>query len=126
MVQDAEKFKAEDEATKNKVEARNGLEGYCFQMRNSLNEEKIKAALTDDEKKTIESTSAECLQWLEGNPDAEADVLEAKKKEIEGKLNPIMMRVYQASAGAGGDKPQGDVPNGSATDSTEAEMNDLD
>merc|ERR1719421_1359938 len=61
MVQDAEKFKAEDEATKNKVEARNGLEGYCFQMRNALNEEKIKAALTEDEKKTIESTSAECL-----------------------------------------------------------------
>jgi len=42
MVQDAEKFKAEDEATKNKVEARNGLESYCFQMRNTLNEEKIK------------------------------------------------------------------------------------
>merc|ERR1719434_412158 len=41
MIQDAEKFKAEDEATKNKVEARNGLEGYCFQMRNSLNAEKI-------------------------------------------------------------------------------------
>merc|ERR1712188_229132 len=45
MVKEAEKFKAEDEATKNKVEAKNGLESYCFQMRNTLNEEKIKAAL---------------------------------------------------------------------------------
>jgi len=126
MVQDAEKFKAEDEATKNKVEAKNSLESYCFQMRNTLNEEKIKAVLTEEEKKTIESTSAECLQWLEGNQEAEADVLEAKKKEIEAKLNPIMARVYQANSAAGGDKPHGDVPNGSATDSTDAEMNDLD
>jgi len=30
MVQDAEKFKAEDEATKAKIDAKNGLESYCF------------------------------------------------------------------------------------------------
>jgi len=41
-------------------------------------------------------------------------------------LNPIIARVYQANAGAGGDKPQGDMPSGNATDSTDAEMNDLD
>ena len=95
-------------------------------MKNTLNEEKLKEAFTDEDKTTIESTAAEGLQWLEGNQDAEADVIEGKKKELEAKFNPIMMRVYQASAGAGGEKPQGDVPNGSATDSTDAEMNDLD
>merc|ERR1712087_798573 len=73
MVQDAEKFKAEDEATKAKVEAKNGFENYCFQMKNTLNEEKLKDAFTEDEKKTIEETSKEGLQWLEGNAEADAD-----------------------------------------------------
>jgi len=39
MVQDAEKYKDEDEKTRKKVEARNGLENYCFQVRNTLNDE---------------------------------------------------------------------------------------
>ena len=30
MVQDAEKFKTEDDAMKEKVDAKNGLESYCF------------------------------------------------------------------------------------------------
>jgi len=34
MVQDAEKFKDEDEALRKKVDAKNGLENYCFQMKN--------------------------------------------------------------------------------------------
>merc|ERR1711968_46695 len=116
MVQDAEKFKAEDEAMKAKIEAKNGFENYCFQMKNTLNEEKLKEAFTDEDKTTIESTADEGLQWLEGNQDAEADVIEGKKKELEAKFNPIMMRVYQATGGAGmpgaGGMPGGGMPGG--------------
>merc|ERR1712022_47946 len=116
MVQDAEKFKAEDEATKNKIEAKNGFENYCFQMKNTLNEEKLKEAFTEEDKTTIQSTADEGLQWLEGNGDAEADVIEGKKKELEAKFNPIMMRVYQATGGAGmpgmGGMPGGGMPGG--------------
>merc|ERR1712227_1200190 len=116
MVQDAEKFKAEDEIVKKKIEAKNGFENYCFQMKNSLNEEKLKEAFTDEDKTTIEATANEGLQWLEGNQDAEADVIEGKKKELEAKFNPIMMRVYQATGGAGmpgmGGMPGGGMPGG--------------
>merc|ERR1740138_327330 len=112
MVQDAEKFKAEDEATKNKIEAKNGFENYCFQMKNTLNEEKLKEAFTDEDKTTIASTADEGLQWLEGNQEAEADVIEGKKKELEAKFNPIMMRVYQATGGAGMPGGMGGMPGG--------------
>merc|ERR1712216_679281 len=80
MVQDAEKSKAEDEATKAKVEAKNGFENYCFQMKNTLNEEKLKEAFTEEDKKNIEDWSKEGLQWLEGNNDADADAIDGKKK----------------------------------------------
>merc|ERR1712187_863252 len=49
MVSDAEKFKAEDEAIRAKVEAKNGFENYCFQMKNTLQEEKLKAVFTEEE-----------------------------------------------------------------------------
>lgn len=99
MVQDAEKYKAE--LVKKKVEAKNWFENYCFQMKNTLNEEKLKAEFTDEEKTTIEDASKEGLQWLEGNPEADADAIEGKEKELEAKFNPIMMRVYQKTGGAG-------------------------
>lgn len=65
MVNDAEKFKAEDELVKKKIEAKNGLENYCFQMKNTLNDEKLKTVFTEDEKKTVEEASKEGTQWLE-------------------------------------------------------------
>ena len=102
MVNDAEKFKAEDEAMAAKVQAKNGFENYCFQMKNTLDDEKLKAAFTDDDKKLITETSAEGLQWLEGNAEADAEVIQGKQKELEAKFNPIMMRVYQATGGAPG------------------------
>merc|ERR1712072_217978 len=69
MVADAEKYKAEDELVKKKIEAKNGFENYCFQMKNTLNEEKLKDVFTDEEKMKIEMTSKDGLQWLEGNQD---------------------------------------------------------
>merc|ERR1719231_615854 len=38
LVQEAERYKAEDEANKGRVEAKNGLENYAFQIRNSIND----------------------------------------------------------------------------------------
>ena len=78
MVQDAEKFKAQDELVRKKIDAKNALENYCFQMRNTLNDDKLKDKFSDDDKKTIEDTSAEGLQWLEGNQEASAEEMEAK------------------------------------------------
>lgn len=61
MVQEAEKFKSQDEAQKKKIEAKNGLENYCFQMRNTLNDEKLRDKFSEDDKKTIEETAKDGL-----------------------------------------------------------------
>merc|ERR1739848_960088 len=107
MVADAEKYKDEDEKVKKRIEAKNGLENYCFQMKNQLNDEKLKDKFTDDDKKVIEESSKEILQWLEANQNAEVEEYEGKQKELEGKINPIMMRIYQAAGGAPGGMPGG-------------------
>ena len=78
MVADAEKFKAEDELIRKKIEAKNGLENYIFQMGNTLNDEKLKTIFTADEKATVEKLKEEGQKWIEQNPDADADAINAK------------------------------------------------
>lgn len=78
MVHEAEKYKADDEKIKKKVEAKNGLESYCVQMKNTLNDEKLKDKFTDDDKKVINEQSDKGLQFCQANQDAEAEEYEAK------------------------------------------------
>ena len=98
------------QANKQKIEAKNGLENYCFTMRNTLNEEKLKDKFEGGDKEKIESAVQETLDWLDKNQLAEKDEFEAKQKELEGVVNPIMMKVYQAAGGGG--MPEGGMPGG--------------
>merc|ERR1712176_309326 len=118
MVQEAEKYRAEDEANKSKVEAKNGLENYCFTMRNTLQEEKLKDKFEAGDKDKIEAAVKDALDWLDKNQLAEKEEFEAKQKELEGVINPIMMKVYQAAGGGEGGMPDmtgGGMPGGGAT-----------
>merc|ERR1711861_8170 len=85
-------------------------ENYCFQMRNTLSDDKLKDKFEGGDKEKIEAAVQEALDWLDKNQLAEKDEFEAKQKELEGIVNPIMMKVYQA-AGGGGDMPEG-MPGG--------------
>merc|ERR1712161_155506 len=106
----SEQYRAEDEQNKGKVEAKNGLENYCFTMRNTLQEEKLKEKFEGGDKEAIEKAVQDALDWLDKNQLAEKDEFEAKQKEIEGVVNPIMMKVYQAAGGGG--MPEGGMPGG--------------
>merc|ERR1712151_14680 len=110
MVQEAEKYRAEDEQNKAKIEAKNGLENYCFQMRNTLSDDKLKDKFEGGDKEKIEVAVQEALDWLDKNQLAEKDEFESKQKELEGVVNPIMMKVYQAAGGGG--MPEGAMPGG--------------
>merc|ERR1712062_234987 len=102
MGEEAEKYKAEDEAHRSKVEAKNGLENYCYNMKNTLNDDKMKDKVTPADKAKLESAIDEALQWLEANQMAEKDEFDAKQKEVEAIANPIMMKVYQSNGGGEG------------------------
>jgi len=108
MVAEAEKFKAQDDEQRKKVEAKNALENYCFSLRNSINEEKFSQSLGAD-KSVLEKKVQEALTWLETHPDANTTDYEEKQKELEKVANPIMTKAY--SAGTGGAAPGG-VPGG--------------
>jgi L1 cell adhesion molecule like protein len=100
MVKEAEKFKADDEKIKLRVEAKNKLESYCYHVKSSvLNEEKMKNALGSD-LDTVQNTVDETLKWLDSNQDSTTEEFEAKQKEVESILMPLIAKAYQSNTGS--------------------------
>jgi len=108
MVQEAEKYKSEDEDHRKKIESKNALENYAYNMRNTIKDEKIAGNLDPADKKKIEDAIDAAIQWLDQNQLAESDEFDDKLKELENTCNPIIARMYQGGAGAaGGPSPYG-------------------
>ena len=94
MVREAESFKEEDEKNKEKIEAKNGLENYAYNMRNAVRDEKIAGQIAETDKTTIEQAVDDALNWLENvGPTSEKPEFERKQKELEGICNPIIAKL---------------------------------
>merc|ERR1711876_110073 len=107
MVNDAEKFKAEDDKQKDRVSAKNELESYCFNMKTTLDDEKVKDKISEDDKKAISDKCDEAIKWLDVNQTAEKEEYADKQKEVEGVCNPIITKLYADAGGAPGGMPGG-------------------
>ena len=105
LVKEAEKFKDEDNKVKGRIEAKNSLEQYGYQVRQTIKDEKLKDKFSEDEKKQIETKVDEVLKWVNDNPAASKEEYDAKQKEIETIFNPIMQKIYQQAGGAPGGMP---------------------
>ncbi|CAF2144676.1 unnamed protein product [Rotaria magnacalcarata] len=94
MLSDAEKYKQEDELQHERIVAKNALESYCFNMKSSIQDDKISLKLSMDDKTKINQTIESTLQWIELNRLAEKDEIEHKMKEIEKICSPIMTKIH--------------------------------
>ena len=106
MVNDAETNAEADKARMVKVEKRNDLEGYLYNVRNSLKEEKVKETLGDNDVSKAEDVVSKGIAWLDEHLDEDAEVYEKQKKEAEFTLQPIMMKLYASKMPEGADTPQ--------------------
>jgi L1 cell adhesion molecule like protein len=105
MLKQAEKYKDEDAKNQERISAKNELENYVYNTRNSLSSATTDAA--KELKPQVEKVVNETVEWMDSNMSASTEEFKDKKKEVEEVLAPLMSKLY---AGAGG--PQGDVPGG--------------
>lgn len=126
MVQEAEKYKAEDDVQRDKVSSKNGLESYAFNMKSTVEDEKLAGKISDDDKQKILDKCNEVIGWLDKNQvsiklwlvgvfkngcprlnvfflflykTAERDEYEHQQKELEKVCNPIITKLYQSAGG---------------------------
>merc|ERR1712015_512713 len=107
MVNDAETFKAEDEKQKERISGKNNLESYCFNMKSTLDDEKLKDKISESDRETITKKCDEIIKWLDANQLAEVDEFNDKQKEVESVCNPIITKMYAAAGGAPDGMPEG-------------------
>lgn len=67
MVHEAEKYKAEDDVQRDKVAAKNGLESYAFNMKSTIEDEKLKGKINDEDKQKIVDKCNDVISWLDRN-----------------------------------------------------------
>ena len=100
MLKEAEKYKEEDDKQKDRVEARNNLENFAYNLKNTVNGEKVD--IPEDDKQKIKDEVEDVLKWLDDNKLAETEEYKEKLEELTKMSNPIISKMYQASASASG------------------------
>ena len=119
MVKEAEVYKSEDDKQKERISAKNSLESYCFSVKSTLEDDNIKAKISESDRHKVSKKCTEILKWVEENQMAEMEEFSHKQKELESICNPIMTKLYQQSGGqqqqqarAGGCGRQSDTRSG--------------
>lgn len=105
MVNEAEKYRNEDDQQKERISAKNGLESYCFNMKSTMEDEKLKEKISEADKKVILDKCNDTIKWLDANQLGEKEEYEHRQKELEAVCNPIMTKLYQTAGGAPGGMP---------------------
>ncbi|XP_015688970.2 heat shock 70 kDa protein BIP5-like [Oryza brachyantha] len=99
MVSEAEEFAEEDRRHRERVDARNSLEEYVYNVKNAV-EGKMADAMEAEEKEKVEEAVREAYEWMDSNQDAGKDDYDEKLRELEDVCNPVMSAVYQRSGRA--------------------------
>ena len=94
MIKKAEEYKDADNKLKEKIEAKNGLENYLYNLKNSMTKRDDSPAILDEIKTELDPIIEEGIKWLENNDKEETDVYKEKQKELEAKVNPLMQKLY--------------------------------
>merc|ERR1719410_2354492 len=108
MISEAERFKAEDDANKNRIEAKNGLENYCYSLKSTMSSDQVKDKIAEDDKTSLEEKIETTMKWLDANQAAEKEEYEEKQKELEGVALPILQKM---GGGAGAPGGMGGMPD---------------
>merc|ERR1711998_198379 len=112
MVREAEQYAEEDKVAKERIDAKNGLESYCYQMKNTISEYKFKSAVSEDEASQVQAKVDEVMAWLDTAEHAEKDEFESMQKDLEAVYNPIITKMYQGGMPDGGMPDGGSAPAG--------------
>jgi heat shock protein 1/8 len=100
MVRDAEQFKEEDEKQRDRLQAKNSLESYAFNMKSTIEDEKLKDKISQEDRDKVMEKCNEIIRWIDANQLAEKDEFEHKQKELEKVCMPIITKLYQGAGGA--------------------------
>lgn len=112
MTSDAEAYAKEDEEFKERVQSKNNLEGYLFQMKSMISDDKTKEMIGEDEREKVTNTIEDALKWLETNQLADKEEYEHKKSEVEEVCKELISKLTGGMPGGMPGEMPGGMPEG--------------
>ena len=94
MVEEAKAMEEEDNKKKMAIDARNELENYVHNVKQTITDPKWDQAMSAEEKTKVQTLCADLLNYVETNPNEKQDAYESKRKTIEDAWNPIAVKMY--------------------------------
>jgi len=113
MVEESEKFKVEDNEQKEKIEAKNHLESYCFNIKSTLEDNSLKDKISNEERNTALEMVNETISWLDENQMADKEEYKDKQNQLENSFKPVVQKLYAGSQSG----PNFTNPGGCGTES---------
>jgi len=114
MVAEAESFKAEDDALRDRIAAKNSFESYAYAAKQAIEADSAKAKLDEATRAPALAKIDEAVAWLDANQLAEKDEFEDRKKELETVCGPVMAQLH-GGGGAAAPDPAGPGPQANGT-----------
>jgi heat shock protein 5 len=98
LIEEAAQLAEEDRMQKERVEAKNQLENYIYQIKNTIeDDEKVGDKLSAEDKSTIEEAVKEKLSWVSRNGQAKKEDYDEQYKEMESIVQPIFTKLYSSN-----------------------------
>nr|CAQ60114.1 70kDa heat shock protein [Gammarus locusta] len=123
MVQDAQKYKADDDQQREKIAAKNSLESYCFNIKSTVEDDKLKDKISESDRSKVLESCNEAIKWLDANQLGEKDEYEHKQKEVEKVCSSIIAKLYGGRAAG---CPPGAGPMPGTTDGAGPKIEEVD
>ena len=111
MVQDAEKFKDDDERARALIESRNNFENMVYQMKSTLGDEKLSNVIDSDLKDNLTKVIDDNLSWLENNQMASKEEYDSKLSELQEAMKPLQEKMMAGMQGMPGGMPTEEKTN---------------
>jgi len=107
MVQDAEKYKQDDDRQRERVQSKNELEAYAYSVKNTMEDHNVSSKTSEQDRDTVLSKCKEVLSWLDSNQTAEKEEFDYQKNELEKVAKPIITNMYRSTGGDSKNAEQG-------------------
>ena len=107
MMSEAMKFKAEDDANRNRIESKNGLENYCYSLKSLISSYEVKDKIPAEDKDALENSIEDAISWLDDKHTSEKEEYDEKQKALEGVTMPIIHNMAGGESGIPGGMPGG-------------------
>ena len=93
MVDESDKFKSEDEAQRERIQAKNSLESYACQVKCTVEDDRVKDKITEEDKKKVLDKVKEAVTWLCSIQTATKEEFEFHQKDLEKECQPVMIKL---------------------------------